>query len=276
MKVYVFTAYYSNMQQLTFKEWFLQLLLQESINSKGDGKMQKRYLLILVVVFLSIVLVESSSSLPIIDFRVRSAGSKWEAAIYSSGTGDTYYDIVNPWPDTLFYYSVSWNAYTGTAKFIAKYPDESNHLEVLNSNGSNGSELFRLERTFSSLIEYKPKIVALLGKDSDAGASLMMSVDGGGPSFDTGITGWLSSQNIPVSNPANFTLTGTFQFTGDDWGSQDNLRGQIQLKNFTSVPEPSTLLLLGSGLLGLWGLRKKFKKQITPPSPTEGTPPLTP
>jgi len=27
-----------------------------------------------------------------------------------------------------------------------------------------------------------------------------------------------------------------------------------------AVPEPITILLLGSGLLGLWGVRKKFKK----------------
>ena len=30
--------------------------------------------------------------------------------------------------------------------------------------------------------------------------------------------------------------------------------------NSVTVPEPSTILLLVSGLLGLWGFRKKFKK----------------
>lgn len=43
------------------------------------------------------------------------------------------------------------------------------------------------------------------------------------------------------------TLNGNPFYYGTDDGS-------------TSVPEPGTLLLLGSGLIGLWGFRKKFKE----------------
>ena len=47
-----------------------------------------------------------------------------------------------------------------------------------------------------------------------------------------------------------------------DWdGITDHgtISGTYQV-NATAVPEPTTILLVGSGLVGLWGARKKFKR----------------
>ena len=42
---------------------------------------------------------------------------------------------------------------------------------------------------------------------------------------------------------------------------QKSLTAKVEVvESSTPVPEPSTMLLLGSGLLGLVGLRRKFKK----------------
>jgi hypothetical protein len=52
-------------------------------------------------------------------------------------------------------------------------------------------------------------------------------------------------------------------FTNDVFNAAgaENLKAQIEMSDFSqAVPEPSTLLFLGSGLIGLWGLRKKLKK----------------
>jgi hypothetical protein len=54
----------------------------------------------------------------------------------------------------------------------------------------------------------------------------------------------------------NVVLVTTVDVEFPSWGRFSD----VFIEGTPAVPEPSTMLLLGSGLFGLWGARKKFKK----------------
>jgi len=61
---------------------------------------------------------------------------------------------------------------------------------------------------------------------------------------------------------ADFIFSNTeISTSGDWWNGNDALVSEADITNTgTPIPEPATMLLLGSGLIGLAGLRRRFKK----------------
>ncbi|PKN81008.1 MAG: hypothetical protein CVU51_14545 [Deltaproteobacteria bacterium HGW-Deltaproteobacteria-1] len=67
------------------------------------------------------------------------------------------------------------------------------------------------------------------------------------------------SDNLIIDN--NFMTDHTYRlaFSANDESYSDGGLARIQVLDMTAVPEPSSILLLGFGLIGLAGIRRKFK-----------------
>jgi|GEM_PF-2912383 hypothetical protein len=89
------------------------------------------------------------------------------------------------------------------------------------------------------------------GQHNDNGNGVKTS--GNPQSGTTGTTGNNNGGNSGINNGPN--NSGSIVTTSMSYGQQDPSGSNTQ-----AVPEPLTMLLLGSGLIGVVALRKKFKK----------------
>jgi hypothetical protein len=193
-----------------------------------------------------------------VEFEARIGNAAWQPAQWSAGDWELGYKDKGVYGDTSGHYAwgnnvavnfdFTHNAAAGTFTLALN----SGPSVTWNSGhvGEGVQDIWLLAKTSSG--DYTSQIGAL----SLNGTSITSSLSAAGTKEYMRIYGDLFS---------DFTLSGSINFQWKDGTTpaHSHIEAMFAVQNFSaSVPEPATLVLLGSGLIGLFGIGRKklFKK----------------
>jgi hypothetical protein len=137
---------------------------------------------------------------------------------------------------------------------------EGDEQGTLDSIGPNEMLIFKITGLPLGVEALRLDEFLFTGLNINKGEDFSLRVDGANP---------LGNQFVPSSNPWNVgddildvadrTAYSNFKLRVNDKGGEEAFRVTSLTVTPSPVPEPSTILLIGTGLVGLVGIGRKFK-----------------
>jgi hypothetical protein len=199
-----------------------------------------------IITFEGLTVPSSSSFTAASGVNVAYSGDYWNSV--PTGTG-TYYSGVN---NVMVNNSWGFNTTTGGSQYLGLAPLPASTSNIIASITFSFAQPTNAFGGYFSGLEMLPDTITLNYVTVNGTYSLVVenaTIDDPAVRF----FGIIDTDPISQITLTVFVPAGTTNY--DWWGLDD-----VRYASSTAVPEPTTMLLLGSGLLGLLGLRKRFKK----------------